>query len=260
MEPASECPTRTCLETGEVQSQIFSRSSDRGDTVWEEVRSSPIFDDSGKIVHVVEVWRDISERLRAEARIAESHRLASLGLLASGFSHELNTPLATVLACVEGILRMAEKAHEGGGENCWKQIDRNARIAREQLLRCRLTTQHFLRLASGKGAASELIDVAATVSAVARLSEPTAKARGVAIRVAPPVDGAQVRGNHADFQHILLNLILNAIEVSVPGGEVRLAADGHDPVHIRVSDDGPGIAPEDQKRIFEPISPLPVRF
>jgi signal transduction histidine kinase len=101
-----------------------------------------------------------------------------------------------------------------------------------------------------------VIDVAAVASAVARLSEPTATARGVAIRVVPPVDGARVRGNDADLQHILLNLILNAIEASAPGGEVRLAVDGRDPVRIRVSDDGPGITPEDQARIFEPFCSL----
>ncbi len=65
--------------------------------------------------HVVEVWRDISERRAAEARLAESHRLASLGLLASGFSHELNTPLATVLTCVEGILREVAGPTPAGG-------------------------------------------------------------------------------------------------------------------------------------------------
>ena len=51
----------------------------------------------GAVAQVVEVWRDISDRRAAEASMAESHKLASLGLLASGFSHELNTPLATVL-------------------------------------------------------------------------------------------------------------------------------------------------------------------
>ena len=68
---------------------------------------NPRFPDSGRtgrLTQVVEVWRDISERRAAEANLAESHRLASVGMLASGFSHELNTPLATLI-CVEGILR-----------------------------------------------------------------------------------------------------------------------------------------------------------
>ena len=92
------------------------------------------------------------------------------------------------------------------------------------------------------------------VAAAAALSEPTAKAYGVAIRT----DGgaARVRGNTTDMEHILLNLILNAIEASAPGGEIRLAVSGRDPVRIRVSDDGCGIAPADQERIFDPFCTL----
>ena len=78
---------------------------DDGSVAWEEVHASPIPGPGGTPMHVVEVWRDITNRRAAEARLAESHRLASLGLLASGFSHEMNTPLATVLTCVEGIAR-----------------------------------------------------------------------------------------------------------------------------------------------------------
>ena len=98
----TDCPTLGCLESGQRQVRVCERQAPDGRVSWEEVHASPIRRPSGAIVQVVEVWRDISERRVAEARLAESHRLASLGMLASGFSHELNTPLATVLACVEG--------------------------------------------------------------------------------------------------------------------------------------------------------------
>ncbi len=81
---------------------------------WEEVHASPIRGPQGELIQVVEVWRDITDRRAAEAHLAEAHRLASLGQLASGFSHELNTPLGTVLACVEGILRDT-RAGDGDG-------------------------------------------------------------------------------------------------------------------------------------------------
>ena len=106
------------------------------------MHASPILDSAGDLPHVVEVWRDISERRAAEAHLAESHRLASLGVLASGFSHELNTPLGTVLMCVEGILprRPARAATSAT----------TPPIARDQLLRCRGITQHFLRMSRGQ--------------------------------------------------------------------------------------------------------------
>ncbi len=249
---AGECPTRSCLESGERRTQVFGRPGADGETVWEEVRSSPIVDDAGAVQQVVEVWRDISRRRREEAKMADAHRLASLGMLASGFSHELNTPLATVLMCVESILRAA--ANDGSEQ--WRRVQRSAGIAHEQLLRCRLTTQHFLRLASDRGAQSEIVDVDAAVDAAARLAAPTAEAAGVSIRTEPLAGGARVRGNAADLEHILLNLLLNAIQASAAGGTVRLTGDGVGPVCIRVSDDGPGIAIENQARIFEPFCSL----
>ncbi len=101
---SADCPTMACLQSGQPQIRICERHTPDGSVAWEEVHASPVTRLPDGKVHVVEVWRDISERRAAEARLADSHQLASLGLLASGFSHELNTPLGTVLACVEGIV------------------------------------------------------------------------------------------------------------------------------------------------------------
>ena len=237
-----DCPTQACLRTGEGQVRICERRVPTGETVWEEVHASPIRHPSRGVVQVVEVWRDISDRRSAEARLAESHRLASLGLLASGFSHELNTPLGTALMCVEGIQRVAE------GE-----VAESASIAREQLLRCRGVTQHFLKLSRGRGVDDCLVDLATTLEAVRRLIEPTARAHSVEVRVEPVPDGLTVRANDAELQHVLLNLVLNAIQACERRGTVVLAIRPGDPVRILVQDDGCGIAPETQKRIFEPF-------
>ena len=246
------CPTQACLQLGERQVRICERKSGDGETVWEEVHASPIRRPSGAIAQVVEVWRDISERRVAEARLAESHRLASLGMLASGFSHELNTPLATVLACVEGIQRTAQ-AGDGNETAEWRRVEESAKVAREQLLRCRGITQHFLRLSRGQGSPGDLVDLGPTLAAVAQLIEPTARAHSVAVQV-EPVDGQlRVRVNEAELQQVLLNLSLNAVQACEKGGRVVLGASGDDPIRIHVTDDGCGIPPEIQTRIFEPF-------
>ncbi len=248
----TDCPTHACLNTGERQVRICERRSPAGETIWEEVHSSPICDRSGRTLQVVEVWRDISKRREAEAQLAESHRLASLGLLASGFSHEMNTPLATTLTCVEGILRDAQPGGAGDSGSIVR-IGESARVAREQLLRCRGITQHFLRLASGKSTHTDLLEVAPTLAAVVRLISPTARAHGVTIELEPVPEGVRVRANDSELQHVLLNLLLNAIEASGAKGVVRIDVDATDPVVLRVTDNGCGIGIEDQKRIFEPF-------
>jgi two-component system NtrC family sensor kinase len=175
-------------------------------------------------------------------------------MLASGFSHELNTPLATVLACVEAILRDARERPPDAGDGV--RVADYAATAREQVLRCRGITQHFLRLSRGQSSPGDLVDLQRTTAAVERLVEPTARAASVSIAVRPVPSGLHVRADEAELQHTLINLMLNAVQACGPGGKVGLTVDGGATVRIRVTDTGCGIAPDDQKRIFEPFFSL----
>lgn len=250
---AGDCPTAACLQTGDRQVRILERQARDGTVACEEVHTSPIRDLSGRTTHVVEVWRDISSRRAAEARLAESHRLASLGILASGFSHELNTPLATVLTCVEGILR---DTRPGAPAPDPGRIAGNATIAREQVLRCRGITQHFLRLSRGQASAGDVVNLARAVEAVDRLIAPTARAHGVDVLVEPPDPSVCVTADEAELQHALINLVLNAVQACAPTGRVTVQVDGGDVVRVRVRDNGCGIPSEFQARIFEPFFSL----
>jgi PAS domain S-box-containing protein len=250
-----DCPTLGCLHTGEAQIRIYERGLPTGDAIVEEVHSSPILDAQGHVSQVVEVWRDISKRRAAEAQLAEAHRMASLGMLASGFSHEMNTPLATVLVIVEGILRSAQSGQFGANEDS-TQIAERARIAREQLIRCRGITQHFLHLSSGRSSPAEIVDAGAALASVMRLIAPTARSNAIEVDLDPVPDGIRIRVSDADLQHVLLNLALNAVQACRAGGHVRMGARGGETVCFWVQDDGCGIAPEDQKRIFEPFCSL----
>jgi PAS domain S-box-containing protein len=237
----ADCPTLACLKSGGRQVRICERRTPEGRVVWEEVHASPVLDSSGRLQQVVEVWRDISERRAAEARLAESHRLASVGTLASGFSNELNTPLATILTCVEGILREADSP--------W--LRESASIARDQVLRCRGITQHFLRMSRGQRSQGEVVDLAPVISSVTRLIEPTARENAVKIEVRPLPDG--MRAEEAELQHTLINLLLNAVQASRPGEKVTVEGETAKDVRVRIVDNGCGISAENQKRIFEPF-------
>jgi len=68
--------------------------------------------------------------------------------------------------------------------------------------------------------------------------------------------GLRVRADEIDLQHALINLLLNAVQASPRGAVIRLRIDAGEPVRIRVEDQGCGIAPEQQARIFEPFFSL----
>ena len=249
---AGDCPTLACLGSGLRQVRLSERRKPDGSVAWEEVHASPIRGPQGELLQVVEVWRDITERRAAEAHLAEAHRLASLGQLASGFSHEMNTPLGTVLACVEGMLREA-RAQPASPE--WSGIGESATVAREQILRCRAITQHFLRMSRGQTSA-DIVDLGETVRAVARLVEPMGREHGVRIDVGPLPPGLHVRADESELQHALINLVLNAVQACRPGGHVVLTAERDHPIRLRITDDGCGIPPEQRTRIFEPFVSL----
>jgi signal transduction histidine kinase len=247
-----DCPAQMCFASEAVQTVIRKRRSTGGAERTEEIRASPVYGDDGKAAYVVEVWRDITDRRSAEAQLAEYQRLVSLGMLASGFSHEVNTPLASISTCLDGIKRTCAEGEALAGEGL-AQVREYARIAATQVQRCGAITQQFLRLARGKTLAREAVDLRATAEVVARLAEHTAREAGVAIEVAGAGDLPAVIANESAVQQVLLNLVLNAVEASDKGQRVRIAFNAGDCVQVKCQDQGKGIAPEDIARVFEPF-------
>ena len=98
--------------------------------------------------------------------------------------------------------------------------------------------------------------LAAELDAVVRLIAPSARDHSTTIEVEPVAPETRVRADEAELQHVLLNLLLNAIQACGPEGQVRMEVLDGDPVCVRITDNGCGIVPEEQKRIFEPFFSL----
>jgi two-component system, NtrC family, sensor kinase len=252
----AECPTARCLSTGKLERATygFAGSVDHQGRV-QEVYASPVFDDNGSVAQVVEVWRDITERVREEQHLAEIERLSSLGVLASGLSHEVNTPLASTLTCSEAILDQLDGVDVASlRPETLEAIGESAAIIRDQVLRCRKITDHFLRFARGIPPAIEPIDLQEVVRNIMALARPTAREAGIDLVLDGNGPVPVVTANTEVVQHVVLNLLVNAIEsFSSPGGSVvvRFIVDDH--LRLQIRDDGCGIAPEFQTHLFEPF-------
>lgn len=250
------CPAAGCLSSGRLQRAIYQvdASAAAGGRV-HEVYASPVFGDDGAVSQVVEVWRDITERVREEEHLAEIERLSSLGALASGLSHEVNTPLAITLTCSDAIFgRLDDVDPDGADKETLEAIRESAGIIRDQVLRCRTITGQFLRFARGIPPAVELIDLQRVVENVIALAAPTAREAGIALELDVHGPVPLVTANTEVVQHVVLNVLINAIEsIAPPGGTVvsRFIVDGD--VRLEIRDTGCGITPEVQKHLFEPF-------
>ncbi|MEM8886223.1 MAG: ATP-binding protein [Planctomycetota bacterium] len=176
------------------------------------------------------------ERMAMERELAQGERLRALGLLASGIAHEINNPL-------EGIAN-------------WMAIGETGR-AREGLDRIAALTRQLLRFARGQEQAHDAApaDVAETFRNAHALAAVSDVCRHVRTEEALP-DGLCVRVPGAVLEQVFLNLLLNAGAAmrACEDKRVRVEARSNDSsVIVEVRDSGPGIAPDDRARVFDPF-------
>jgi signal transduction histidine kinase len=162
-------------------------------------------------------------------------------------SHELRSPLTLILAPLEDLV--AGRAPPGGTEAALAGVQRNAG-------RLLFLINQLLDLAKIDAGAMTIalssVSLASLVRDIVSGFESAAARRGVVLQLNGPENMANVALDASWIESAVSNLIANALRMSKRGGQVRIAIEEPDgEVAIVVSDDGPGIAPEDQQKVFE---------
>ena len=248
------CPVRRVFMTGELQKGIMSRSNADGSEQVIEIHASPLRGPDGQVNLAVEVRRDISERRKMQASLAHSERLASLGLLATGISHEINNPLAAIATSVEGLRRRLA-ADPGALSASPEVLDQALLRIADQVQRGRTITERLLKVARPPGNARTLVDVNGLVEDILSILSHQIMKSGITSRLdlargLPPLPGD---GSH--LAQVIMNLTVNAIQAMEDGGgEIRIATmASDDAIQLEFHDTGCGISPEHLARIYEPF-------
>jgi len=194
---------------------------------------------------------DITERISLETQLAQADKLSSIGLLAAGVAHEINTPLAVISSYAQ-MLGKQLKGDERLGpvlDKIVQQSFRAAEIANGLLNFSRTSTTEFRE--------THLNQV---IRDTLSLLEHQFKTAQVNVDLELAEQLPSIYGNPGKLQQVFLNLLLNAKEAMPGGGRLRVATeivspgDGHDNyVAALISDSGSGIAPENLKRIYDPF-------
>jgi PAS domain S-box-containing protein len=187
---------------------------------------------------------DITERVTLETQLAQADKLSSIGLLAAGVAHEINTPLAVI----SSYAQMLAKQLRGDArlspvlDKITQQSFRAAEIANGLLNFSRTSTTEF-----------RSTDLNQVVRDTLSLLEHQFKTAQILVDLELADELPAIHGNPGKLQQVFLNLLLNAKDAMPGGGRLRIATlvNGH--VEAVISDSGSGIAPEHLKRIYDPF-------
>jgi len=215
------------------------------------ISASTIVHGAGRFIQLI--CRDLSERKRMERELVQAEKLSTVGVLAAGILHELNTPLAYIQANLESLGRVVRALPDGSA----------ARALRTGLTdalegaRSASTIVRDLRIfARSRDDPSESFDVNDAVRMALRMAQHELKYRATVM--AELGDVPQVLGKATDVSQVFLNLLVNAAHAISPGNvqqnRVRVTTEvTGDHAVARVSDTGGGIPSEALARIFEPF-------
>ncbi|MGA7615030.1 MAG: ATP-binding protein [Thermoanaerobaculia bacterium] len=188
---------------------------------------------------------DISERARLERELQQKERLASLGLFAAGIAHEVNTPLTGISSYAQ--LLLSDVAPDDPKYTILKKME-------QQTFRASHLVNNLLDFASNRQRRTEQIDLEDLIRSTVVLHEDLLRAREVRLHLGE-LQSATVEGDFLQIQQVVTNLLLNAKDAVAREGNIwiDLTVDGTS-AQLSVRDDGPGIPPEIQSFIFEPLA------
>ena len=220
---------------------------------------SPEFRDLGRDFNLMAseleaFYRQLEEMVSTKSReLVRSERLASVGYLAAGVAHEINSPLNIVSGYAELSVKRLRRVAD---QETISEILTWQEVIREEAFRCKQITGKLLSLARGGKEGREPVSLTHVASDVAIMVRGLRNFSGRTLRVAiDPSDPLNVIANETEMKQVMLNLTVNALEAVNSGtGEVIVDARRESgAVEITVSDNGRGMTRETIGQIFEPF-------
>jgi two-component system NtrC family sensor kinase len=192
------------------------------------------------------IFDDVTDRAELERRLVQADKLSSIGLLAAGVAHEVNTPLAVISTYAQMLAKQVAEDEQKSKllEKIAKQTFRASEIVNSLLNFSRTSTTEF-----GE------VNVNRVIQETLSLLEHQMQKAGLEVLTDFDSDAPTIAGNPGKLQQVFLNLFINARDAMRPGGmlKVRTWHEDEGGVQIDVIDTGHGIDPEYIHRIYDPF-------
>ena len=224
---------------------LLSRHAEVPQRLLVNAATAPLLTADGAVAGTMVILEDITERVQLEEQLQITEKMASIGLLAAGVAHEVNTPLTGISSFTQMLLEGAEP-----GDPKTRLLEKIER----QTFRAAKIVNSLLNLARPGRLDAGPVDINAVVNDVLALLEHQLKTNKVSVRkdlaATPPV----VEGVEFKLQQVLMNLFLNARDAMFKGGWLAVTTRAvDDQVIVEVADTGSGIPAEHLSRIYDPF-------
>ena len=200
---------------------------------------------AGQVAIAIDDSRLLAENLRLERELAERERLASLGRMAATVAHEIKNPLSAIKSIAQVMREDEQLSHE---------YERDLRLIVGETDRLSQSVTQLLSFARKESAAEQPQTVEELLNSVVHLFQANAREQGVNLTCANRCDATLSGKCVSALRDAVSNLLLNALQATPSGGEVKLVAEAADgELLISVADSGAGVPAELRERIWEPF-------
>lgn len=222
----------------------FRLSTPAGEVRTVNVAIAPLVTRKFQVIGRLVIMDDITERVELETQLSQADKLTSIGLLAAGVAHEVNTPLAVISSYTQMLAKQLQGDPQKSGllEKITRQTFRASEIVNNLLNFSRTSGTEFTE-----------VDVNKVITDTLALLEHQFKTSKVRVQSDLTAGISTIQGNSGRLQQVFLNLFLNAKDAMAGGGTLTIATANGESVSVRVTDTGSGIAPEHIQRIYDPF-------
>ncbi len=244
--PHGICPVAEVIKTHKPHHTRHRHLDSNGIAIHHAVSAYPVME-NGRVSRIVEVSRDITDEIRTQEMLLQQEKLSAIGKLAAGVAHEINNPLTAVLTNSMLLLEDLPEDHA---------MYEDLKGIADETLRCRDIVRGLLEFARQEVPKKLDSDLNGILTSVVSLVKKQFSFKNIQIEESLADNLPAVRVDRDQFQQVIVNILINAMEAIERDGEIRVQSaydESRRCIQLSIRDTGHGIPEDVRLKLFDPF-------